>query len=451
MNKYQIRVPKLTIYMPMRCFMKMNKSISFFFTLSLCTACCLNTHIAFSQDKSVINQTKIEAEIRFLASGISNAREQLKCGQGDVAFYQYTPKEFFDLYPPRNVDIVEAIDYKKDQELNEKGIWHFQKPNLFLEVQSQSENPDLPGKHLLSTNVTEAKLYFEEIGKRPNTQVHYISSRNGQIRPPESVLFEGIWELYSYLDPRSYISYMGYPRLLSLDRVLLEQKAPIFYEGEELYDGSRCMKVGIQSEPLIRQTFWFDIEHSFLLRRNEVNVTENGKSKLVNEWQMPQIVESNGVWLPALVEAKTYLYGTEKITADGKPKFTIRRFTMSNFKATCDIPAEDLTFNWPLGMSIDDDLHQRELVSVAVEKGDAEIWDKQRKAQEKPVLETITADVDQIELYNTMLQKQGRKKLANPIAVLVRREDLPQLREFIKKQELQRQKSADGNETAAPK
>lgn len=328
--------------------------------------------------------------------------------------------------------LLSSVDKDVSQEgfdITEKGQWYLQDSKLALLASFDRSNRREIMRSAQVVTTSKQSFHLEEYQNpaRPEHGIYY----RGQILPLEQFTRQGFWMLREgVFDPR-YQAYFDPERGEFLDQVFLNSKAPATangqvvlgqyiiygqatYKGEEVVEGSRCAKIEIMSygrgSPKGLSTFyWIDLEHDFLLRRMEKHDTigdKIGRKVLKAEVVVPKLIESNGHWLPALIERrrifnftargvrneKNYPPGLtlESYTFDGDlaslPPI-VERITITDFKAACDIPAETFTMKWPKGTSVDDKINQRRFMAQA----DGSLKEHQHKHEEQKPAEAVKA------------------------------------------------------------
>lgn len=188
------------------------------------------------------------------------------------------------------------------------------------------------------------------------------------ISHPEEVLKNGIWQPFMELDPRFWVYYQG--NLTPLDQLLLEHNPAPIFRGEEMLEGSRCMKFELQIEPQYQDVSWFDVEHGYMARqRNLYGHTATGQSFLAYQIKVPKIAESNGIWFPTLVEVTANLLApatmkSDRIRTENGLRFMppiVKRVVISDFNAgeSYQLPPDAFNLNWPIGTEVTDQFHNK--------------------------------------------------------------------------------------------
>nr|MDQ2730574.1 hypothetical protein [Armatimonadota bacterium] len=166
----------------------------------------------------------------------------------------------------------------------------------------------------------------------------------------------------------------------------LDHKPNYLYKGKEEVEGSPCWKVESDDPKTASTIYWIDVDHGFLVRRMQAFVVLDGKLTLISEVRVPSILESNGVWVPAVHEFRYYWkvaqraiaakYGThpEPVPAPGskdedqaKPVVAIDRLVISSFSANRDLPPDAFHLDWPVYTRIQNQISQKDYIIVAQE------------------------------------------------------------------------------------
>lgn len=328
-------------------------------------------------------QAQVAPEVRFVAAGIANARQQLHCGQVTVTRTRVESKEIAAFM---RLLTGEATETKVDvnQETRETAQWRWQESKLSLLVNFDRFNPrEIRRSERIVSDGRVATILTEY--ENPAHLEHGIYHR-GTIAPAETVLKDGIYLFHAEFDPRfeAYYDHYNIAGQKPLDELFLQSKPPAVFKGEETLEGSRCMKIEIMNFGLgapqgAPTHYWIDIEHGFLLRRQEeqsVVGQKLGQKALNWEVRVPRLIENNGVWLPAEVERKrTFNFDADKLRANEKRRIplesykfegriaffppNVERITFSEFKADCDLPPDAFILKWPVGTSVQDKFTQK--------------------------------------------------------------------------------------------
>lgn len=325
----------------------------------------------------------IPPEVRFLAAGIKHGREQITGAQAEVTYYQYTPKAVFDFLgsdPEAPKDLPQ-----EDTEQTETARWYYQEPYLSVMIETPvtlRENPRILLRHTrLVANEKQARVLYE-YAELQSERGEWHVYHSGSVVPTESVLSDGIWQDKAHLDPRYHAYYWGEK---PLDQVFLENHPAL--EGEEVIEGSRCLKVAVGLSKDWQYFFWVDVDHNFLMRRGESYRSIGGKLVLAEETQVSHLLESNGVWLPGVIERKVHLWG-QKVEASGikgDPALigtSVFRTTVSDFTAGTKVPPEVFVLEWPLGTQVSDRITHRDFVVVRVHPDKAPAYESNGPVKE---------------------------------------------------------------------
>lgn len=346
----------------------------------------------------------IPAEVRFLAVGIADGRQKLRCGEAVIKETVHTP---WEIAPPQREQTAPkpSSDKKKDRETTQIAHWYYKGDNLSMLVEPDSNAPLNP---LLSIRLVadekQAKVLEEYKPSQTQTRksLEVASSglpnvrRRGVVTSPEKELQEGLWQGQEFLDPRFYAYSFGGR---NLDQLLLDTKLKPEYKGEEIVDGSRCMKAEIQLPEQRSGRYWFDVEHNFLLRRFEEHQRVGKQIVLTYELFVSRIQDSEGVWMPSLIEIKRYehwlkalpqgvrkedvtdtpvVVNSDRLSNQGDyitPPPETSQITISNFSTDCTFPTFIFTLDWPPGTRVYDAFTNKEFTvdsQPTVQKGHRE-------------------------------------------------------------------------------
>lgn len=329
-------------------------------------------------------------EVHFIAAGIANLREQLKCAQASTTYYQLMPKGFN--LPDVTVHGAgnNPPEEQKDREMTDRARWYMQdgKLSMIVEISDDLPNVIYHGVERMVADQERAVVLSAETNDFKNAQRPRSLQYQGIIFPPEEVLSQGIWRLNDTVDPRSYILFAGGVFQQPLDEWLLKSDPPPIYRGEETLYNSRCARIEIWAQHnIVHNILWFDLDHNFLLRRKQRYTKSASADKMIlrDEWQMPQLLESNKIWFPAAVEIKVYWDATA-LTTDAQgiqkvPHPAIKRFTVSDFIVDVKAPPELFHIDWPVGTSVQDRLTGKNFTVLAVGPHQLDLL---RKAQPVP-------------------------------------------------------------------
>lgn len=357
-------------------------------------------------------QSAVSPEVRFVVAGIENARQQIRCGQAKVTRYEMTPREYYLLM--RLTDPQREIPKgDKDEEKTEIAYWYYQQPRLSMRVEPASA-ANAPARVIYDRFVSDG-VTAKTLSKYDESKQKSVPAPQQNEPEPNSIYYfgfiddaavvtkSGLWGQWNQIDPRFYAHYFASK---PLDLLFLEKRLGAQYKGEDVVEGSRCMKVEI-SDKILRTIYWIDTEHSFVVRRLEDYLQVGGKQALSRELQVPRLQESNGIWMPALIESKSY-WRLPKIKEEkGKPlppsgvspdrvevsedyvtlPPKIMRVTISNFRADCNLPPNIFEMEWPIGTQVQDHINQKNFV--------VELDDDQKKEQNKQDSEKVKSQVQE--------------------------------------------------------
>lgn len=318
-------------------------------------------------------------EVRFVAEGIKKSRQQLQCAQATITHTQVLSKDFETLEKSRAESLPLYLQPSplnktvKSKETSETARWYYQKPKLSMMIETSDSSSRTPTRYeRLTSDGREAKLLQRVTRKSQDNDTQSNTINIGIISPPGSALFNGIWRPYSHLDPRTYMYYDG---VEPLDKLLLKQNPPPVFKGEETITGSRCMKLQVQTAPDAQTLYVIDVDHGFIIRRIEDYIQSENKMVLLSSMEVPRLLESNGTWFPAIVEMKilwTAIMATGKAHNFQVPPVddvavppVVKRLTISDFNANCNVPPELFTLDWPLGSRVEDKMTQKSFVVTA--------------------------------------------------------------------------------------
>jgi hypothetical protein len=307
-------------------------------------------------------QQKKSPEVQFIAAGIENARQQLECAQATVTRYEYIPQSYSELL--KLYSKAPAKLPVGSQETTRTGQWYYQKGKLALSVEA---DPKVPSKSRSTSFVVadgRASMldkYDENLGKPTPVKKPHDIYYFGQIAPAASTLKDGIWGSgMEYFDPRAY-AHFQFPGGPALNQLLLDPKMSATVVGEETLYGSPCRKVQIWVGKNYEILFWIDVEHGFLLRQMEERAHMDGKILLDTQVTVPRVIESNGIWMPAIVEHRNFFPPPDKPEDALKvpqKDVLLKRTTITNFKTDCSIPAKTFVMEWPEGTNVNNQITQ---------------------------------------------------------------------------------------------
>lgn len=311
----------------------------------------------------------ISPQMRFLAAGIANMRQQLQCAEARFTYYHATPrqptpdwvlkelaKQGMKIRPPGPGPLLKETTVVR---------WYYQKPQLAIWVEETNNDQEelvsrqrlvFDGKQVSllggplqkqDQHETQSKVEQGEGGKEGNIDLKKFSHLpDGTVLPPENALRDGLWHFM----PQADLRFHTYEGPIQLDKVLLQKQWNPVFKGEETVFGSQCWKVEVSSEKGVGD-YWIDVEHGFLVRKVERNRYVDGKLVLIARMEAPKLLESNGVWVPALAETRAFEQPVNSATATS---YIAERLIISNFKANGNLPASIFTMDWPVGARVQD-------------------------------------------------------------------------------------------------
>lgn len=320
-------------------------------------------------------KSQISAEVRFVVAGIEHYREEIHFGQALVIRHEKFPKALLLLLKAtHDAQPDETPDFStdaKEQEKTQTAQWVYQQPKLSMLVKPFANNPQefLQSEHLV-TDGKQVKILEEYVDEVPGHKGQFKSRYVGTISHVETVLANNVWKSWNELDPRVLAYYHGDK---PLDRLFLEVTPPPLYRGESSIAGSRCMSLELDRPKGYQLQFWIDVDHGFIIRRTELRQLQNNRPILLMESQVSQIIKSGDIWLPGLIESKSYIQ-LRVTEAGGKiSSRTIsidRTITVSNFEVSGEMKPESFTLKWPRGTSVHDDINDKAYI-VGSEAGTA--------------------------------------------------------------------------------
>ncbi len=311
------------------------------------------------------SKTQQDPKIKFISSGITNARSKIRSFQASTEYYNFEPKEvnaiFADLFPDSklklNVDIenIWSTQYWSQGDLHKSSI-------TYLKGDMQSENHT---RIIFIEPLQAATLDWDLVKKEDGTEEkRYVV---GSIVPREWGFRDGFSGDIQGSDPRK----LAHPAGLNLffDDLLNRADVPAFYKGEVELDGTLCYKIERHSDANNQKIYWLDKEHDFIVRRIEYMEKVGDKWFPTQVTRTLRIQESNGIWFPALVEMRVafalmppYQVGGEKygklpvgvapdkvqtvngiLTVPGR----FYRYTVENLRVNKPIAPENLVLEWP--------------------------------------------------------------------------------------------------------
>ena len=305
-----------------------------------------------SSKKSGFSAPDDAEQIRFLAAGIKNARQKSWRAHAVVTFVTETSAEANKAFAAVFKQATPGTFPQTDVKTTARAWWNCNGSKLAVFFQEENAEQS----QALSATVFEkivsdgekAKtltLFSNPAGDDSSQRLRFF---RGVIASADKSLDNGIWRFHQDMDPR-YLAY-NYDSSSFVDEILLDPSLKKLYLGQQVVEGSNCAGVEVQitsdsaetsqeGEKALTTgdvkfasnmfyTLWIDLEHDFILRKA---ITSSGGSRedlqmmkthapqnitpaqigalsiddirIVTQKKLaPRLVESNGVWLPALVE-----------------------------------------------------------------------------------------------------------------------------------------------------
>lgn len=320
---------------------------------------------ARAQPVVVPQNENIPSQIRFLAAGILDARGKFKSDQATIEYHEVLPSQW--LYPKKPVGGEGKENPAANRVTNRVAQWRIKDSNLAVFIKSDPNDVGgvLNYKRFVSDGRQIRQLFaYDDSKTKPGGGPYYF----GGVGAAEEGFRHGLLRTEENYDPRAYAFYT-YPGGKPLDEAILTNNPPAVFGGETTIEGSKCMRVDLPGGAFT-YSFWVDIEHGFIIRRREEHIKLAEKTILKRIVRTPQIIESKGKWLPAIVEQKNYFTAYPVTEPPGLPDdaqvpYILRRVTISNFKAECDSVPEAFILDWPLGTNLTDTLYQKQYVITA--------------------------------------------------------------------------------------
>lgn len=399
-------------------------------------------------------------EVRFVAAGIENARQKLRCAQAVLSSHQRIYKEYSILRSfektagganDKSGGRADVQSQKEDTEVTHTVQWYYQEPKIAMLVQPNGRTyGKIEGYRRLVADEKSAMIVEQHEDKSPGIKAQDKFFYIGNISSPETILANGLWKAEQLFDPRYYVYYWG---IMPLDELLAANDSSPIFKGEEIVAGSRCLKIEAATSKDTRTIFWVDTEHSFLIRRQENYKLLNGKPALEIEVQVPRLLESNGIWFPAVIERKDFFamqLAVDQKFFEGRAEFVpgvplnkVRieggiaslpraeyRITITDFKADCDVSPEVFTMYWPLGTNIRDNINQKMLMMFPMSRKHLAALNKIRNEQGQQDLTTRALKKEELGEFNDFRKQQGMQELEDAVAVVVDNKDLSALGEL---------------------
>ena len=323
--------------------------------------------------ESVKAQLVPSSEVRFVIAGIQAARTQFPRVQATLKYQLVTPKLYYERQ--KQMALNSRIPWSPEQQekllkmpMDKRDVissstFSYESPNIAIEDRADPKSIGILRFRRIVVNGNDCYVldqYDRNKGQsnKPNDESGYYSY--GYIRPSNELMKNGLVDILQLSDPRYYCYFDrlgGEP----IDQRLLRPEFKAAYQGEEVMYGSRCMKIEISFLQDAKILYWIDVEHNFLLRRREER-TYSGDDLLRDETVVPEVQESNGVWLPKAIEIHKFLEPV-KSQSGQSPEFdaskvVLTRVTISNFKAKMDIPSSTFEMKWPEGTRVRNQMTQ---------------------------------------------------------------------------------------------
>jgi hypothetical protein len=378
------------------------------------------------------------AEIRFIAAGIENARSVVRCARANVSRYQLTPVEIFDDLRSSDPSSQGMNLPTATEEKVTTARWYFQRPRWLLTVETDAKDPSILRSQTLAVNGSQASILqeYDESGNHPkkakSDDTRYAM---GAIVPAQDTVKDGIGQAgFEYLDPRAY-AYFLFPGGRTLEQVLLKSDPAAVIRGEEIIGNSRCTKIEVWLTRNRQGFLWIDVDHGFLLRRIEENIRRGDKMLLSRHVEVPQIVSSNDIWFPALVEERRLFYLQHVLNPQQelRPVVILNRITITGFKTDCDLPGDELSIRWPVGTRIQDTINQRQLIVAAVGRGTLSQLNVQRRLRKQVELTGVPLRKEELIAVNQQRKTEQLPELQEALLVALELEDVTELERLEKK------------------
>ena len=383
-----ISVAILTIYMNTNMNTKIYSTLSFAFVITLVVGLATSTQLQ-------ADTNSISAQVRFVAAGIQSGRQQFQNAEATITIESNTPRQYFDrqrsiaegpnspLTSSQKAQILKQLP-TSDQKSSRSAQYFYKSPSLYIKTHEDLKIPQILRSESVVVNADRTfvlREYDQQKGQSKKSDDESGFYSFGFIMPSADILNNGLVRDFEAFDPRSY-AYFEYPGGQPLDELLLRADRVPVYQGEDLIDGSRCMKVEISFAQDAKILYWIDIEHNFLLRRREERIFVGDELLLYNDTRVPRVQESHGLWLPAIVEKRQFL-DPVKLDAGQSPevdpsKVVVTRVTISDFKANTEIPASTFVMKWPKGTNVRNQITQTGFVADGeqTDEGDQPKQDK---------------------------------------------------------------------------
>lgn len=311
----------------------------------------------------------IAAEVRFTALGMENSRAQIKKANCVLTRHQVTPiaiiqdtakaLEKFGA-PPSNVS-QEQLAQKKDREETITAWWAKDGDRVSQKVlYTPYRNGILRSESLLRTTGTESIL-SEYISRKTSNPYHFGQLNAQEGNASDILLQDGM------NDPRYYAFYWGkYPiaKILtkSTGNADIDAWPSASYKGEENLRGSRCFKI---QQPMPNTEgnvyYWIDVEHGFVVRQMETHLQIDGAEVLTQKVEVPQLIASQGFWLPAKAVARVYPSFSWSQPVEQRT-FRLVEVEIQNLEPGNWLPPDTFQLSWPLNTNVTDTINGRDFV-----------------------------------------------------------------------------------------
>lgn len=342
-----------------------------------------------SQQASKTNSpsaTNVSAQVRFIALGIKNSREQLQNAQCVVDYQQITPIRVQDYIASRvNTRAGQSVMTTKastDEKLKERAWWFYRSPQLSTIVQLDPDQGNARAymnfDHLVADE--NNALTLQKYSRIPGNSSYYM----GVISRKDDIVKNGLWTSYAHLDPRFY-SHCAYSTVgVPLDEVLLEGKYPTEFRGEISIYGSRCMQVELIRSADYHELYTIDVDHNYIVRQVAIYASMNGQKSPILDAEIPNIIKSEDFWMPSNIIVKQY------VGDDGE--FVTQSVNISEFKINPEFSPFVFEMNWPFGTTIENSVDQKRYTALTLESSDIQLLTESKDRQKKDRQKNETQD-----------------------------------------------------------
>lgn len=376
---------------------------------------CLQTHESQSQENNLASNVESNGQqLKYISAGMNSTYEFMSSAKAKVSVYQLTPKGAFG-----NISNIET---------NYVGTWAVNKNLTSVSINimdskkkliNSSKRAKISAERLFSDGIVANSLRttITSDGNTTPQQTRY----DGVIQPSISVLSSvGVWQAFEDADPRNLLFFNGGTRLIS--SVILDPQASVQVQGEDDYEGSRCMKIQvIPKDTTGYDLYWIDVDHGFITRKVSVY---RGNMKVI-ELNSSGLLESNGVWIPASLELKV-----GPALDDPSSIQVVRNLSFSEFQAGPNIDLGELKFQWPISTVINDIINQKTLIVAAVENSALSLYNHQRQISGKPEVTGELMAQDEINLLNKQRREENRKELQNAVKVIAEPQEVEKMEAY---------------------